>query len=105
MPRFLWFAPLGVFVALLGVWAFRQGWIAATISETDVIEAWTAHYMAREPGARQGDCSAKPGHGTDVWILVTCVNSDGRRFFFPTDRLGRLVPTPAGAEEPEVPQT
>lgn len=105
MPRWVWFAPLGLLILLSGVWAFRQGWIAATISETDVIEAWSAHYVTREVGARRSDCSARPGSSGDVWILVTCVHSDGRRFDFPTDRLGRLVPPRTDAEMPEAPQT
>ena len=46
MPRWIWFTPLGVLVAAIAVWGFRLGWIAATISETDVIEVWTEQYVA-----------------------------------------------------------
>lgn len=105
MPRFLWFVPLGLLVVLVGLWAFRQGWVAATISETDVIEAWTAYYISEEAGARRSDCSARPGRTDDVWLLVTCLHADGRRFDFPTDRLGRLVPASDASPAPEAPQT
>lgn len=105
MPRWVWFAPFGVLVVLVGVWGFRQGWVVATITETDVIETWTAHYVAEETGGRRSDCSARPGDNADVWILVTCVHADGRRFDFPADRLGRLIPIPDTSAVKGVPQT
>ncbi len=104
MPGFLWFAPLGSLVVALAVWGFRLGWIAATITETDVIELWTAQYVTGQAGARRSDCSAKPGRQEQVWILVTCVHADGRRFDYPVDRLGRLVTLQAPVLMPQEPQ-
>lgn len=105
MPRFLWFAPLAALVLALAVWSFRMGWIVATISETDVIEAWTAHYVAETDGARRSDCSAQPGAQKQVWILVTCKHSDGRRFDYPADRMGKLVQLPEPVQTPQEPRT
>ena len=96
MPRWIWFTPLGVLVAAIAVWGFRLGWIAATISETDVIEVWTEQYVAGQAGGRHSDCSAQPGRQEPIWILITCIHKDGRRFDYPVDRIGRLVPAPVG---------
>ena len=105
MTRWVWFAPFGLLVVLSAVWAFRQGWVLATISETDVIEAWTARYVVDHEGAKRGDCSARPGGSEDIWILVTCVHVDGRRFDYPADRFGRLVPAVDPPAAPQAPQT
>lgn len=105
MPRWIWFAPLGALVVALGAWAFRLGWIAATISETDVIEVWTAHYQGAYPGARATDCTAQPGRGEMVWILVSCIHRDGRRFDFPVDRMGRLLDVSGRLDAIGVPET
>ncbi|MEM1075198.1 MAG: hypothetical protein AAGI36_12125 [Pseudomonadota bacterium] len=92
MPRWIWFAPLSLLVLVLGLWAFRLGWIAATITETDVIETYTSRYLeAGGPLARPTDCSAQPGAQAAIWILVSCVNAAGVRVDFPVDRLGRLL--------------
>jgi hypothetical protein len=105
MPRWIWFAPFGVLVVALGAWAFRLGWIAATITETDVIEAWTEHYLAAQPGARATDCMAQPGRSEAVWVLVSCIHGDGRRFDFPVDRMGRLLDVSGRPDAPGVPET
>ncbi|WP_295315642.1 hypothetical protein [Roseobacter sp.] len=101
MPAWLWFAPLVAIILVLGLWAFRLGWIVATITETDVINRWAAHYLATAGGdARASDCVARPGRET-VWIIVTCEGPQGRRFDYPVDRLGRLLDvTGSGAAVP-----
>jgi hypothetical protein len=105
MPRWLWFAPLSVLLLLLGVWAFRMGWIAATISETDVISAYAARYLeARGPGASPSDCAARPGRMRGVWIVVVCTAPDGTRHVYAADRFGREVrqrPQAPAATRPE----
>ena len=85
MPGWLWFAPLGALVVALGAWAFRLGWIAATITETDVI--------------------AQPGGSAPVWILVSCMHRDGRRFDYPVDRMGRLLDVSGRPDALGVPET
>ena len=92
MPGWLWFAPLAVLVVALGLWAFRLGWIAATISETDVIERYAALYMQTQgDSARATDCVARPGVSPRVWIVVSCLTPQGVRVDYPVDRLGRLL--------------
>lgn len=105
MPRWLWFAPLGALVVALGAWAFRLGWIAATITETDAIEAWTAHYLQAQPGGRATDCTAQPGRSAQVWLLVSCVHRDGRRFDYPVDRMGRLLDVSGSKDSHGLPET
>lgn len=97
MPQWMWFAPLGLLILALGLWGFRLGWIAATITETDVIETYTAHYLQTQGAtARATDCSARPAPDNDVWIVVRCAAASGARFEYPVDRWGRLVqPAPA----------
>ena len=92
MPHWVWFAPFAVLVLALSIWGFRLGWIAATLTETDVILTYTARYLETQgETAEPTDCSARPGGDTSVWILVTCVAPDGTRHDFPVDRFGRLL--------------
>ena len=105
MPRWVWFAPLGLLVVLLALWGFRLGWIVATISETDVIEKWTARYLAEIPQGRATDCTGQPGTAPPVWILVSCVAPSGERYDFPVDRLGRLRAVRSGPAQTLVPET
>ena len=90
MPRWLWWMPLAVLTLIGALLAFRQGWIAAHMTETDVINHIAARYVA-DHGGEVGDCRAVPGRRSDVWIEVLC----GERRY-PVDRAGRLVaqPTP-----------
>lgn len=90
MPRWVWFAPFGLLVVVMAAWGFRSGWIAATISETDVIETYTAHYLRQVPSGRATDCTGQPGALPQVWILVSCTAASGARYDYPVDRLGRL---------------
>ncbi|WP_299962780.1 hypothetical protein [uncultured Roseobacter sp.] len=94
MPRWLWFAPLAVVVLGGAGWAFRWGWILATITETDVITTYAQRYLTEGgAGARLTDCVAVPGQGEGVWIVVRCARS-GVRFDYPADRFGRLLIIP-----------
>jgi hypothetical protein len=87
---------LALLLVLSGMWAFRLGWIAATITETDVITAYSARYLQEHgPAARATDCTARPGHAGGVWIVVTCVGAQTGYVEYAVDRLGRLVQRPA----------
>lgn len=99
MPRWVWFAPLAILILAGAVWAFRWGWIAATITETDVINTYTQRYLA-EGGAtaRLTDCTAVPGQQTGVWIVVRCLGTEAR-YDYPVDRFGRLVSVPVPATD------
>ncbi len=78
MPRWLWFAPLALITVLLGLWAFRLGWIMVTLAETDVINRYAQKYLAEQaddssaPRATLTDCVAYPGEAEGIWIVVRC---------------------------------
>lgn len=84
MPRWLWWLPLGVLTLVAGLLMFRQGWLAAHMTETDVINHYAARYVA-EHGGDLRDCVAVPGRAA-VWIEVRC-----GKVIYPVDRAGRLV--------------
>lgn len=106
MPRWVWFAPLAALAVAIGAWAFRWGWIAATLTETDVITTYSARYLEeRGEGARLTDCTAQPGALEPVWILVTCVDQDQTRYDYPVDRFGRLLQIETQPTAMERPQT
>jgi L-asparaginase II len=71
--------------ALLG---YRQGWLAANMTETAAIEMMAGRYTA-EAGAeaRPFDCWAQPGEG--VWLVVRC-ERDGARWEYHVNRFGGL---------------
>lgn len=86
MTRLWWWLPLGLIVVLGALWALRLGWIAATITETDVINATASDYAART-GGRATDCRAVPGQSPGIWLVVTCDGAGSRREYF-VNRLG-----------------
>lgn len=105
MPRWVWFVPFAALVLALAVWGFRLGWIRATLTETHVIETYTARYLEiGGDGARVTDCSAQPGM-PPVWIIVSCSGSDAGRFDFPVDRMGRLLKVAPDLQRLEAPET
>lgn len=54
--------------------AFRYGWIAVTLTETDVINAVAQRYITQDGGAdaRASDCVGVPGQIAGAWITVQC---------------------------------
>ncbi|MFK7879147.1 hypothetical protein [Roseobacter sp.] len=105
MPAWLWWAPLAVLVLALGIWAFRWGWIATMITETDVINTYAERYL-QEAGnaARRTDCSAVPGDQNGVWIMIRCAPSAGGRYDYPVDRFGRLLELRSSTRPPTTPE-
>lgn len=92
VPRWLWFLPLAMATVLGGLWAFRLGWVAATITETDVINAFAQQYLETEgPPAKPTDCVARPGATPGVWIIVTCQSARGMRYDYAVNRFGTLL--------------
>ncbi|KNG93957.1 hypothetical protein [Pseudaestuariivita atlantica] len=85
-------APFAVLVVATGVMAFVAGWQARGVTETDVIERYTARYVA--DGGSATDCIAVPGEGR-VWIEVRC-----GAIVYHASRFGRLlkVERPGGPE-------
>ncbi|MFP7673335.1 hypothetical protein ACG74X_08265 [Marivita sp. S0852] len=74
MPYWVWFVPLGLATLVGALMAFRYGWIAATITETDVINAVANRYVTQDGGAnaRIADCVGVPGQVDGAWITVRC---------------------------------
>jgi hypothetical protein len=86
MPRWLWWTPLALLTLVAVLLVFRQGWIAAHMTETDVINHYATRYVA-DHGGRISDCVAVPGRAAGIWIEVRC----GAKVIYPVDRTGRLV--------------
>jgi hypothetical protein len=100
MPRWMWWLPLGVLTLWMGLNILRLGWIAAHVSETDVINTYAQIYM--QDMARAGhaadpkDCFAAPSAAEGVWIVVLCKPQQGPGQAYPVNRFGRLVPRATG---------
>jgi hypothetical protein len=88
MPRWLWWMPVGMLVLCAALLGYRQGWLAANMTETAAIEMMAGRYIA-EAGAeaRPFDCWAQPGEG--VWLVVRC-ERDGARWEYHVNRFGGL---------------
>lgn len=90
MPRWVWWVPLGLATLVGALLAFRYGWIAATITETDVINAMANRYLTEDGGAEAqvGDCVGLPGQIDGAWITVQCGG-----FAYHVNRFGTLIET------------
>ena len=99
MPRWLWWMPLVLVTVLAGLFAYRAGYVAANLTETDVINHYAARYVAEGPdGAKVTDCSAQPGQSEDVWLVVIC-GGPAHVVRYSVDRFGRLVEGGSGAPQ------
>jgi hypothetical protein len=99
--RWVWWVPLGLATLVGALLAFRYGWIAATITETDVINAMATRYVTQDgaPGATAGDCIGLAGQIDGAWITVRCGD-----LAYHVDRFGRLI-SASGADGFERPST
>lgn len=99
MPRWVWWVPLGLATLVGALLAFRYGWIAATITETDVINAIANRYVLQDGGAdaRIGDCVGLPGLVPGAWVTVRCGQTD-----YHVDRMGRLIGSGTTARRPSL---
>ncbi len=95
MPRTVLITMLAL-CAVSAALGLRAGWQYANLTETDVIEAAIANYVAHETGLghapAETDCSARPGEG-DVWIVVLCMplsDAATRRTEYFISRFGRM---------------
>lgn len=83
--------PLGVLTVVAGLFVFRAGYIAAHLTETDVINHYAARYVAEGPdGARATDCVARPGGSEAIWLVVSC-GGPAHIVQYRVDRRGRLI--------------
>jgi hypothetical protein len=92
--RVIWFVPFAGLIALLAVTGLRLGWIASSLSETDVINKFVGLYLG-EAGARAQptDCIAFPSQSRGIWIVVRCeggVDTPSRIYEYHVNRLGGL---------------
>ena len=86
------FTVLGAFLALVAVIGLRLGWLAASLTETDVIERYAAAYLAEAgAGAALSNCHAETGQGHWVKLRVICRHPDGREWRFGAGLWGQLV--------------
>lgn len=99
MPRWGWFVPLGLATLVGALLAFRTGWIAATISETDVITAFSQRYVQQDGGPDAGldDCVGLAGQIEGAWITVRCADIQ-----YHVNRLGRLISTDTPPNRPSI---
>ncbi len=89
MPRWLWFLPLGLLVLFGALQAFRLGWIAANLTESETIAAYAARYANQEgAGVENWDCLARPGE--TVWLVIRC-GTPGAFWEYRVNRFGGLV--------------
>ena len=99
MPRWGWFVPLGLATLVGALLAFREGWIYATITETDVINAMATRYVSEDggPDAAFSDCVGLAGQVDGAWITVRCGDT-----FYHVNRRGRLISTDTSSERPSI---
>ncbi|NNE53645.1 MAG: hypothetical protein HKN30_14740 [Sulfitobacter sp.] len=107
MPRWLWWTPLALLVLGFALVGLRYGWIAATITETDVINRYAARYIKERGGdAALADCVAYPGQaGSGIWLVVRCTPDAGEPATYRVNRLGGLEQGAARPPAPQEPQT
>ena len=72
MIRTLMWAPIVALVIGAGLWGARLGYVAVTITETDVINRYAAQYIAAQPDGALSDCVAYPSAAPAVWLVVAC---------------------------------
>ncbi len=94
MPRPVLLATIAL-CAVVGALGLRIGWLYATFTETDAIDAAAADYVAHEAALGREvsptDCSARPGVG--VWLAVVCLplsNPDATRTEYFVSRTGQM---------------
>lgn len=102
--RLLWWLPLGLFGLFWAILGLRYGWVAATMTETDVIKRYAERYVeAAGDGAALSDCHAYPGEGLPgIWLVVRCAppQSAGPNHLFFVNRLGGLETPPHTGRSP-----
>ena len=87
-------AGLAVLCLLVALAGLRWGLASQPWTETEIIEAMTARYIA-ETGGQAVDCYGRPGPDGLAFLTVYCEGSAGR-FVYPSDRFGRLVAAEEG---------
>lgn len=74
--RLVWLVPFAGLAALLAVMGIRLGWMASSLTETDVINKYASVYLEElGPQAQPTDCIAFPGQTRGIWIVVRCTRA------------------------------
>lgn len=98
MPRWLWFLPAGLLVALAALFGWRHGWVVANVTETQVISAYAERYLEDRRRDGTGDsalateCRARPSER--AWLVVVCgpePHDAARHYTYYVGRDGRLL--------------
>lgn len=99
MPRWVWWVPLALATTVGALLAFRYGWIAATITETDVITSFAQRYVTQDGGhdASVSDCVGLAGQVDGAWITVRCAD-----MLYHVNRFGHLISTSATSGRPAI---
>lgn len=104
--RAFWWVPLCAATVALAAVGLRYGWIAARVTETDVITHYARKYVSDHgAGAAPTDCVARPGRGW-VWIELSCAPQAVLGIYvYRVNRFGRLIdaqrPVPPSSLEPQ----
>ncbi len=78
MTRWMWWAPLIGLTALIAIYAFRLGWIAVHLTESDAITTYAAQYSQATGGAPATDCFAESAEVYGLWLVVRCIDGDSQ---------------------------
>ncbi|MGH1578292.1 hypothetical protein [Planktotalea sp.] len=95
-PWLLW-TPVAALTAAIGVFGLRVGWIYATITESDVIAKYAAHYLEEREGRSLTSCHAVPSDENGIWLVVICGENPCDRTLsvnyseYHLNRIGRYV--------------
>jgi len=107
MPRWKWFLPFGILMAVLAYNGVKLGIERAGVTESDVINFYAERYLEdhrRIIGSEAAltDCIAVPGGETGVWIEVRCQPQGGEpAFLYGANRAGAQVYAARDGEVPE----
>ncbi|MEM8591570.1 MAG: hypothetical protein AAGF13_03495 [Pseudomonadota bacterium] len=107
MPRWMWFAPFGILVLIVGYTGLKLGIERANVTEGAVLEYYATEYLDDHAdligdGAALTDCVGVPGEMGQVWIEVQCSPAGGEpAFLYGINRGGGLVYAARAGEEPE----
>lgn len=92
--------PFLLLTLAVGLFYLRLGWIAATLTEGEVIARYAARYVTTlsenhpDEKASQADCLAVPGDERGVWLVIICGDNpcDRARYFeYHVNRVGGFV--------------
>ncbi|SPF80565.1 hypothetical protein [Pseudoprimorskyibacter insulae] len=99
MPPWVKWIPLAVLTLWVSLHFLRLGWIAANLSETDVIDIYANQYLEDRrrdgtgEGAQKSDCLAYPGEIRGIWFVVACGPKPfdaARHYEYHVNRFGAL---------------